>query len=137
MKYELIIEADLLTTVLDVNDDIIEKVKVIDKDIHFLFNGESHSINLFEFAFYRCKEWAFKHGYALFSAYGGEVSRVIIKNKLDEENDIQIDSLSEMESIIKSCNWIMNTTDTKDKDNDDDIVIDPLSGFNMKELKNG
>ena len=60
--------------------------------------------NIYEFAF-KCKEWAYTQGFVLKSEVNGCL--VCERNTFMEANTEWFNGISEIEAIIKTCNWIL------------------------------
>lgn len=75
------------------------------------------NINIYELA-HKCKEWAYKQGYAILSghsAYGIGAFFCSCKGWLSENYDkrIEISHNTEPEAIFKACQWILNNKENK------------------------
>ena len=86
---------------------------IIDNYIIFADDGECmFEVNIYEFAF-KCKEWAFKQGYELFSRILSNDHQhigncVVYRVEADPEESLKImNEKTEIEAIIKACNWIL------------------------------
>ena len=76
-----------------------------DSDMLSYYNG----INIYEFAF-KCKEWALSKGYFIYSTH--ELS--FIKSlSLETIETFANGKDTEMECIIKACNWILELKNEK------------------------
>ena len=62
-------------------------------------------INIYEFA-YKCKEWAYTQGYILKSEINGCL--VCDRNTFMGSDTEWFNGISEIETIIKACEWILN-----------------------------
>ena len=107
---ELIISKELISEVLGRN--------IVDFTVNvgFIFIQEktiSHNLNTYEFAF-KCKEWAVKYNFQLVS---WTVAFEAVKKKgycqthniqdKNRESDKPFREDTEVEAIIKACNWIL------------------------------
>ena len=80
-----------------------------------MINGELHDgwdINIYELA-HKCKEWAFKQGYELFSRILSNDNQpfgncVVYRVEADLEESLHIvNDNTEQEAIFKACEWIL------------------------------
>ena len=88
------------------------------KDNYILFDDDGEcqfEVNIYEFAF-KCKEWALDKGYTIeshtnrsfISKYNREYFSVAkIFKETDSMRINTIDESTEIEAIIKACNWIL------------------------------
>lgn len=101
------INKELIKSVLaketeNLSDNFIFSIK--DNYILFVDEGECQfEVNIYEFAF-KCKEWAYKNDYSIWSVSWGAVEFCNIKKYNGTE---RIVTKSETEAIIKACNWIL------------------------------
>lgn len=92
-----------------------------DKDMLCVYKNR----NIYEFAF-KCKEWAFKKGYTILTEFVNKVGifSYIVSNQQSIEDygylveDIKVleclfDSKTEVEAIIKACEWILDQRTNK------------------------
>ena len=105
---DLKISKELLSEVLNLNityiercnNSIVYKVSVYDKE---------EEVNIYEFAF-KCKEWALKQGYFIYST--NELS--FIKTfSLETIETFSNGKDTEIECILKACEWILENKDSK------------------------
>ena len=94
---------------------------IIDNYIIFADDGECmFEVNIYEFAF-KCKEWAFKQGYELFSRILSNDHQhigncVVYRVEADPEESLKImNEKTEIEAIIKACNWILEKKNETNK----------------------
>ena len=120
MKYlEKIITKELLRKVLPKETENLSEdfSFYIDEDyIVFRDEGECQfEVNIYEFA-YKCKEWALSKGYTIeshtnrsfISKYNREYFSVAkIFKETDSMRINTINESTEIETIIKACNWIL------------------------------
>lgn len=108
-KYHNYIErgSALLTEVLKLDVDWFKKENLSSIKYKFVNNGEIKYdvINIYELA-HLCKEWAYKHGFILYSTnYGNEC---YIDGRIFQNNEnIRFFGASEPLSIFKACYWIL------------------------------
>ena len=89
------------------------------KDSYILFTDDGESlfeVNIYEFAF-KCKEWAYKNfKIMLISHYmgqcyiNGDLSPLKL-NWWDNTKSYQTESDTEVEAIIKACEWILENVE--------------------------
>lgn len=85
---------------LGITEDEIDSTSRRDKDIGY----DDMSINIYEFAF-KCKEWALTKGYFIYST--NELS--FIKTfSLETIETFSNGKDTEIECILKACEWILN-----------------------------
>ena len=100
---DLKISKELISEVLNIPK---ESIMDIYTDGNYLLirktNSRVEEYNIYEFAF-KCKEWLLKNNIAFTLDYFNDNS--VQFNS--EEYCLAIDSSSEIESIIKACNWIL------------------------------
>ena len=124
---ELIISKELISEVLNIKVEDIVSFKMFGYDLMYyekaLFrldcqgrvskNRDSicKSINIYEFAYKWCKEWAENKGYIIFSK-----NKECLIYSIDEVYDVieclnqyedYFEANTEIESIVKACNWIL------------------------------
>ncbi len=63
--------------------------------------------NIYEIGF-KCKEWAYKNGYILVSFFDEGGFCRVFHTKLDDDLQLIDECKTEIESIIKACEWILN-----------------------------
>lgn len=86
------------------SDDFTFNIK--DNYILFVDEGESQfEVNIYEFAF-KCKEWAYKNDYSIWSVNWGAVEFCNIKKYNGTE---RIVTKSEIEAIFLACEYIIKT----------------------------
>lgn len=76
------------------------------KDNYILFADECEcqfEVNIYEFAF-KCKEWAYKNEYDIWSITWGAVE---FQNNKKYNGTKRITEDTEIKAIIKACNWIL------------------------------
>lgn len=107
LKMDDIISKELVKEVMNVES--VEEVEVqngiIDyeytlKDSDFL---QYDDINLYEFIHKNCKEWALSKGYEIHSG----LKKTFVNLFRKSDFDYVINDLSENESVLKACEWIM------------------------------
>ena len=86
-------------TVLGINKNEIDYTCCRDENEGYI----DISINLYEFAF-KCKEWAYKNGYDIWSITWGAVE---FQNNYKYNGTESITESTEIKAIIKACNWIL------------------------------
>ena len=106
---ELIISKELISEVFKLN---ICEAYIENNNLYFDMGLPLiQSINLYEFAF-KCKKWAENKGYIIFSK-----NKECLIYSIDEVYDVieclnqyedYFESDTEVQSIIKACNWILN-----------------------------
>ena len=87
-------------TVLGINKNEIDYTCCRDENEGYI----DISINIYEFAF-KCKEWAYTQGYILKSEINGCL--VCKRNTFMGSVTEWFNGISEVESVIKACNWIL------------------------------
>ena len=103
---DLIISKELLSEVLNYEVDVFLGINKNEID-YTCCRDENEgyidiSINLYEFAF-KCKKWLLKNNIAFTLDYYNDNSVQFYCEKYH----LTIDSSSEIETIIKACNWIL------------------------------
>ena len=105
----------------NLSDDFIFDIK----DNYILFSDEGEcqfEVNIYEFAFKNCKEWALDKGYTIeshtnrsfISKYNREYFSVAkIFKETDSMRINTIEENTEIEAIIKACTYILNTLSNK------------------------
>ena len=114
------ISKELLTEVYTGKYIILGKVWIDEDNIRFksLNNCSiSNKINKYKFA-HMCKEWALRKNYILASesnTYGGICNMSISSIDIDVFYNIQSTTRAntEVEAVIKACEWILNNKDRK------------------------
>lgn len=99
-------------------------VKILDVEIHnnslitMLTEDDSSFINLYEFIHKNCKEWAYKKGFSIQSrfytdvCFGCELFDVVWSPSKDRMPCTGSNN-SEIDCIIKACEWIKEQKDKK------------------------
>ena len=112
----LIISKELIKNVLEKTENLPDDFTfdVIDNYIIFADDGECmFEVNIYEFAHLNLKQWAFKQGYELFSRILSNDHQhigncVVYRVEADPEESLKImNEKTEIEAIIKACNWIL------------------------------
>ena len=110
---DLKISTELISSVLvkETRHLTYDTIYVEDNFIIFSYEGEyQFEVNIYEFAF-KCKEWAENKGYIIFSK-----NKECLIYSIDEVYDVieclnqyedYFEGNTEIETIIKSCNWIL------------------------------
>jgi hypothetical protein len=99
---ELLSTVDFIKETKNLSDDFIF---YIDED-YIVFRDEGETLfdyNIYKFAF-KCKEWAYKNGYDIWSITWGAVE---FQNNDKYNGTERITKDTEIEAIIKACNWIL------------------------------
>ena len=110
---DLKISKELISEVLDMPKESIVDIYT---DGNYLLirkiNSRIEEHNIYEFAF-KCKEWAFKQGYELFSRILSNDHQhigncVVYRVEADPEESLKImNEKTEQEAILKACEWIL------------------------------
>ena len=99
---------------LGISENEIDYTCCRDKNIGY----EDININIYEFAF-KCKEWAFKQGYELFSRILSNDHQhigncVVYRVEADPERSLTImNEKTEQEAIFLACKWILEQRTNK------------------------
>ena len=108
-----LIEVVLNIEIADITDNVIYKESTKELKYYFVDSDgyyEPEIMNIYEFAF-KCKEWASKKGYELYS-YGKECFLYDTNELYDCSEQLSqwsewFGSDTEVEAIIKACEWIL------------------------------
>jgi hypothetical protein len=98
------ISKELLSEVLK---EPIQQVEINYGDIIYSYSCEAGRINIYEFA-HKCKQWAKNHGYLLYS-----VPDLCIVKTFNLEHCVDFGLDTEIESIFRACQWILDNKETK------------------------
>ena len=113
---ELIISKELISEVLGLNVAYTEICEHRNNIIGIWTDMNTKpikEINLYEFVHLNLKQWAFKQGYELFSRILSNDHQhigncVVYRVEADPEESLKImNEKTEIEAIIKACNWIL------------------------------
>ena len=113
------ISKELLSEVLPFKnlEDRTWQYKLIDNNICIIYNinkyfeGNIYQINIYELAF-KLKDWAFKNNRELYSSTRGHcyISNL---NRNNPSNIIDHYAETEVEAIIKACEWLLKEVNEK------------------------
>lgn len=120
---DLKISKELLSEVLGIHTILMNPIIEPGNNIGYLVYGRQNTleevrrnhkqINIYEFAF-MCKEWAYKNfKIMLISQYtgqcyiNGDLSPLIL-NWWNDTKSYQVEDSTEIEAIIKACEWILS-----------------------------
>ena len=116
------ISKELLSEVLKQETRFIRYVANNTYEVHFEkpIRLKYIIINIYELA-HKCKEWIINKGYVLKLCYVLEndtrelcfIETTLLRSNQYSSDYYDIDSKTEVEAVIKACEWILNSKDSK------------------------